>query len=88
MNETNLLLGCSAALLIAILLSFRTNKVFASVNLICAILYSAILYYGLFFDVHQGTALAYWFYLLTLTSLHFILMIAYQGRRWYKSKKK
>ena len=77
MNENNILYGSSILLLLLILATFKFNKSFILLHLIIYLLYSVYFYYGLFFKIHAGTALAYWFYLIIITGLHLLFMVGY-----------
>ncbi len=84
MNENNLLYAGSVVLLILILTTFKFSRNFAVVNIVIYLLYSGVLYYGFFFKSGDGTALAWWFYLAILTSMHLLVILGYIITKYLK----
>ena len=47
------------------------------ISLIIQLLYSSYCYYGLFFDLGNGLALAYFLYLLFVNCIHIVVLVVY-----------
>lgn len=86
MSENTVLYLTSLLLLALIIFSAKYKKSFFIVNLILFLVYTLPMYYGLFFDVGNGSALVYWAYLLFLTLLHIIITTYYLVFYLLKSK--
>ena len=85
MENDNILLFVISLLTIgSIIISIKFNKWFAVINGIVFITYSVYLYYGLFFDLGNGTALAWWFYLIVFTILQLLIVLIYLTIKWIK----
>jgi hypothetical protein len=78
MEDNIVLVAASFILLLLIAVAtFKFSKAFGAVNFVIFLVYSSYMYYGLFFDNSDGTALAWWFYLLVVTILHILVTSVY-----------
>lgn len=76
-SDNYILFLASIVCLLAIWLVFRLNKTSSVLNLALFSMYSAYGYYFLLWANTDGTALAYWFYLMMLTILHTVTLLLY-----------
>lgn len=77
----------STLCLLLILYSSRYNKKFALLNIIVWICYTSYLYYGFYFNSEYGGALAWWFYLTSISILQTIVLIGYMIMKRVKDRK-
>jgi hypothetical protein len=77
MNDNQIQLGSSALCFLLIMVAFKFGKKLAFINLIVFLLYSLPLYYNLYYNSKEGTALAWWGYLIALTIIHILIVGGY-----------
>lgn len=77
MNENQLLYTVSIVCLLFMIISFRHNWKFGSVNMILFCLYNSILYYHFIYDSNGGAGLVWWFFLLVVSGVHMLVLLVY-----------
>jgi len=77
MDFDNIIYFISILTLISIVITIRYSRIFFFINIFLFTLYSAYFYYGLFYQREGGAVMAWWFYNLIFTTLHFLIIIGY-----------
>lgn len=86
MNDNSVLIIISVIVLLAIGTTVKYSKVFFAVNLIVFCAYTTVMYWGLYYDVSDGKALAWWFYLLVVSVLQLLVVTAYLVKRIFRKQ--
>jgi len=68
--------------------AFRYNKTFSIVNTGVLLLYGIYFLYALFFNSEYGGSLVWWFYLISLTWVHIIILVVHLFKNIFRRKKK
>ncbi|CAN5150440.1 hypothetical protein BH09BAC1_BH09BAC1_21740 [soil metagenome] len=79
-----ILFAVSLFTFMAIAVSFKFSKSVFAIQLSIFSAYSAYFYYSLFMKSIDGTALAWWFYALLITSVHLLGMIVFLTVKFWK----
>ena len=75
--DSILMYGSSLILLVLNVIFILKRKKPGLISLIIQLLYSSYCYYGLFFDLGNGLALAYFLYLLFVNCIHIVVLVVY-----------
>ncbi len=77
MDDKQLLYTTSIVCFLIIILSFKHNKKFGTVNVVLFCLYNSVLYYHFIFDSSGGAGLVWWFFLLALSAFQMLIILIY-----------
>ena len=84
MSDNQILCISSILCFVLIVLSSKHNKQFFLINIGLFILYSSVLYYKLFYQSKEGSALLWFFYLLSITVVQIIVIGIYLLTKFFK----